>query len=43
MSMAREPGELVEAELVQDRGRGLVSARVRKRLGDMPTTSATSR
>ncbi len=28
-----QPGELVEAELVQDRGRGLLSARVRKRLG----------
>jgi ribonuclease R len=27
------PGELVEAELVQDRGRGLLSARVRRRLG----------
>ncbi|MET0482032.1 MAG: ribonuclease R, partial [Aestuariivirgaceae bacterium] len=27
------PGELVEAELVQDRGRGLLAARVRKRLG----------
>jgi ribonuclease R len=26
-------GELVEAELVQDRGRGLLAARVRKRLG----------
>jgi len=27
------PGELVEAELVEDRGRGLLAARVRKRLG----------
>jgi ribonuclease R len=29
------PGELIEAEIVKDRGRGLVSARVRKRLGDL--------
>ena len=28
-------GELVEAEIVKDRGRGLPSARVRERLGDM--------
>jgi len=28
-------GELVEAEIVRDRGRGLPSARVRERLGDM--------
>jgi ribonuclease R len=29
------PGELVEAEIIRDRGRGLVSARVRSRLGDL--------
>ncbi len=29
-----QPGELVEAEIERDRGRGLLHARVRKRLGD---------
>ncbi|MFO1090119.1 MAG: ribonuclease R [Hyphomicrobiales bacterium] len=29
-----QPGELVEAEIVRDRGRGLLHARVRQRLGD---------
>jgi ribonuclease R len=29
------PGELVEAEIMRDRGRGLLSARVRERLGDL--------
>jgi ribonuclease R len=29
------PGELVEAEIVRDRGRGLLTARVRERLGDL--------
>jgi ribonuclease R len=28
-------GELVEAEIIRDRGRGLLSARVRERLGDL--------
>jgi ribonuclease R len=30
-----QPGELVEAEILRDRGRGLLSARVRERLGDL--------
>ncbi len=30
-----KPGELVEVEIVRDRGRGLLSARVRERLGDI--------